>query len=138
MSQRQTITIREVEARTTPSTGKAYWRVRTDQGTFFVWEKALVDQLQPGTTVVVSTNGSVEYPKIVAVHEAHAAVAVSAPDPAVDSVPAPAPAPAVNERERRMLRMSALRAAAAALHGAHVSATELVEYAEQLLMWLES
>ena len=131
MSQRQTITVQSIESRTTPSTGKAYWRVRTDQGTFFVWEKALVDQLQPGTTVVVSTNGSAEYPKIVAVHEAHA------PDPAVDSTAAPEPAPAVSERERRMLRMSALRAAADVLHGSHVPAGELVEYAEVLLLWLE-
>jgi hypothetical protein len=135
MSQRQTITVQSIEPRTTPSTGKAYWRVRTDQGTFFVWEKALVDQLQPGTTVVVSTNGSAEYPKIVAVHEATAA---SAPDPAVDPTPAAEPTSAVSERERRMLRMSALRATADVLHGAHVPAGEVIEYAEQLLMWLES
>jgi hypothetical protein len=133
MSQRQTITVQSIEARTTPSTGKAYWRVRTDQGTFFVWEKALVDQLPPGATVVVSTNGSAEYPKIVAVHEAHA----SAPDPAVDPTPAAEPPSAVSERERRMLRMSALRAAADVLHGSHVPAGELVEYAEVLLLWLE-
>ncbi len=137
MSQRQTITVQSIEARTTPSTGKAYWRVRTDQGTFFVWEKALVDQLQPGATVVVSTNGSAEYPKIVAVHEAHATTA-SAPDPAVAPGPAVEPASAVSERERRMLRMSALRATADVLHGAHVPAGELVEYAEVLLLWLES
>jgi hypothetical protein len=131
MSQRQTITVQSIESRTTPSTGKAYWRVRTDQGTFFVWEKALVDQLQPGTTVVVSTNGSAEYPKIVAVHEAHA------PDPAVDSTAAAEPAPAVSERERRMLRMSALRATADILHGSHVPAGEVIDYAEVLLAWLE-
>ncbi len=134
MSQRQTITVQSIEARTTPSTGKAYWRVRTDQGTFFVWEKTLVDQLQPGATVVVSTNGSAEYPKIVAVHEATAA---SAADPAVDPVPAPEPASA-SERERRMLRMSALRAAADILHGSHVPAGEAIDYAEVLLLWLES
>jgi hypothetical protein len=133
MAEARTITIREVEARTTPSTGKAYWRVKSDRGVFFVWEKALADQLQPGATVVVSTNGSAEYPKIVAVHEAHA----SAPDPAVDPTPAPEPATAASERERRMLRMSALRAAADILHGSHVPAGEVIEYAEQLLMWLE-
>jgi hypothetical protein len=135
MAEIRTITVREVEARTTPSTGKAYWRVKSDSGVFFVWEKTIADQLQPGATVVVSTNGSAEYPKIVAVHETRDAA--SAPDPAVDPAPADAPAPAVSERERRMLRMSALRAAADALHGSHVPAGELVEYAEQLLMWLE-
>jgi hypothetical protein len=36
-----------------------------------------------------------------------------------------------------MLRMSALRAAADVLHGSHVPAGELVEYAEVLLLWLE-
>ena len=134
MAEIRTITIREVEARTTPSTGKAYWRVRTGQGTFFVWEKALVDQLQPGATVVVSINGSAEYPKIVAVHETRDAASV--PDPAVDPAPVE-PLSAVSERERRMLRMSALRAAADVLHGSHVPAGEVIEYAEQLLMWLE-
>jgi hypothetical protein len=133
MSQRQTITVQSIEARTTPSTGKAYWRVKSDSGTFFVWEKALVDQLQPGATVVVSINGSAEYPKIVAVHEAHA----SAPDPAVDPAPVEPPS-AVSERERRMLRMSALRAAADVLHGSHVPADEAIGYAQQLLAWLES
>jgi hypothetical protein len=133
MAETRTITIREVEG-TTPSTGKAYWRVRTDQGTFFVWEKALVDQLQPGATVVVTTNGSAEYPKIVAVHETRAAA--SAPDPAVDPVPADPPS-AVSERERRMLRMSALRATADILHGSHVPAGEVIDYAEVLLAWLE-
>jgi hypothetical protein len=83
MAEIRTITIREVEARTTPSTGKAYWRVKSDSGVFFVWEKAIADQLPPGATVVVSTNGSAEYPKIVAVHETPA----SAPDPAVDPPP---------------------------------------------------
>jgi hypothetical protein len=136
MAEIRTITIREVEARTTPSTGKAYWRVRTDQGTFFVWEKALVDQLQPGATVVVSTNGSAEYPKIVTVHEVRATTA-SAPDPAVDPTPVEPPS-AVSERERRMLRMSALRAAADILHGSHVPADEAIGYAQQLLAWLES
>jgi hypothetical protein len=135
MSQRQTITVQSIESRTTPSTGKAYWRVKSDSGVFFVWEKTIADQLQPGATVVVSTNGSAEYPKIVAVHETRDAA--STPDPAVDPVPAAEPTSAVSERERRMLRMSALRAAADVLHGSHVPAGELVEYAEQLLMWLE-
>jgi hypothetical protein len=51
----------------------------------------------------------------------------------------PAPAsPAAGERERRMLRMSALRAAADVLHGSGVPAGELIDYAEQLLAWLEA
>jgi hypothetical protein len=137
MAEIRTITIREVEARTTPSTGKAYWRVKTDSGTYFVWEKSIAEQLQPGMSAVVSTNGSAEYPKITAVHEAHV-TAASAADPAVDPAPAAEPPSVPSERERRMLRMSALRAAADVLHGSHVPAGEIIEYAEQLLMWLES
>jgi hypothetical protein len=136
MAEIRTITVREVEARTTPSTGKAYWRVKSDSGVFFVWEKTIADQLQPGATVVVSTNGSAEYPKIVAVHEAHVTTA-TAPDPAVDPTPAADPPSAVSERERRMLRMSALRATADILHGSHIAADEVIAYAEVLLQWLE-
>jgi hypothetical protein len=135
MAETRTITIREVEARTT-SAGKPYWRIRTDAGSFFAWEKSIADQLRPGLVAVVSTNGSAEYPKIVTVHEVRATTA-STPDPAVDPTPAADPLSAVSERERRMLRMSALRAAADVLHGSHVPAGELVEYAEVLLLWLE-
>jgi hypothetical protein len=91
--------------------------------------------LRPGLVAVVTTNGSAEYPKIVAVHETRDAASV--PDPAVDPAPAAEPPSAVSERERRMLRMSALRAAADVLHGSHVPAGEVVEYAEVLLLWLE-
>jgi hypothetical protein len=107
MSATRTITVEQVEARTT-SAGKPYWRVRTDAGSFFAWEKSIADQLRPGLVAVVTTNGSAEYPKIVAVHETRAAA--SAPDPAVDPAPVSEPPSAVSERERRMLRMSALRA----------------------------
>jgi hypothetical protein len=134
MSTTRTITVQSIEARTT-SAGKPYWRIRTDAGSFFAWEKSIADQLRPGLVAVVSTNGSAEYPKIVAVHETRDAA--SAPDPAVDPAPAAEPPSAVSERERRMLRMSALRAAADVLHGSHVPAGELVEYAEVLLLWLE-
>jgi hypothetical protein len=133
MAETRTITIREVEARTT-SAGKPYWRIRTEAGSFFAWEKSIADQLRPGLVAVVTTNGSAEYPKIVAVHETRAAA--SAPDPAVDPVPADPPS-AVSERERRMLRMSALRATADILHGSHVPAGEVIDYAEVLLAWLE-
>jgi hypothetical protein len=134
MSTTRTITVQSIEARTT-SAGKPYWRIRTDAGSFFAWEKSIADQLRPGLVAVVTTNGSAEYPKIVAVHETRDAA--SAPDPAVDPAPAAEPPSAVSERERRMLRMSALRAAADVLHGSHVPAGELVEYAEVLLLWLE-
>jgi hypothetical protein len=134
MSQRQTITVQSIEARTT-SAGKPYWRVRTDAGSFFAWEKSIADQLRPGLVAVVSTNGSAEYPKIVAVHETRDAA--STPDPAVDPAPVSEPLSAVSERERRMLRMCALKVSADILHGSHVPAGGLVEYAEQLLMWLE-
>jgi hypothetical protein len=134
MSTTRTITVQSIEARTT-SAGKPYWRIRTDAGSFFAWEKSIADQLRPGLVAVVTTNGSAEYPKIVAVHETRDAASV--PDPAVDPAPAAEPPSAVSERERRMLRMSALRAAADVLHGSHVPAGELVEYAEVLLLWLE-
>jgi hypothetical protein len=81
-------------------------------------------------TYQVVVNGTSDYPRIVDV--------TLVPDAAPAPAPAPAPATAVSERERRMLRMSALRAAADILHGSHVPAGEVIEYAEQLLMWLES
>jgi hypothetical protein len=78
-------------------------------------------------TYQVTVNGTSDYPRIIDV--------TLIPDAA--PAPAPAPAPAVSERERRMLRMCALKVSADILHGSHVPAGELVEYAEQLLMWLE-
>jgi hypothetical protein len=79
---------------------------------------------------VVSINGSGEYPKIVAVHEA--------PEPVEPAAREGAASPAAGERERRMLRMSALRAAADVLHGSGVPASELTAYADALVEWLEA
>ncbi len=127
--QRQTVHVLAVEQRQSQS-GKTFWRVRTDSGVYFTWEKAVADQLQPGTTAVVSINGSADYPKIVAVHEAP-----EPPEPASEGSPSPTPAGA---RERRMLRMSALRAAAEVLHGSGLPADQVVMYADELLRWLEA
>lgn len=132
MAQRQTVSVLAVEPRQSQS-GKGFWRVRTDSGVYFVWEKAIADQLAPGTTAVVSINGSADYPKIVAVHEAPEPPSNDAP-----ASPAPAPPAPAGDRERRMLRMSALRAAAEVLHGSGVEAGALIDYAEQLLAWLEA
>jgi len=131
MSTTRTITVEAVEERTTQK-GQRYWRVRAqgERQSLFCWDAALAQALEPGMTYQVTVNGTSEYPRIIDV--------TLVPDAAPTPAPAPAPAPAVSERERRMLRMSALRAAADVLHGSHVPAGEAIEYAEQLLMWLES
>lgn len=128
MAETRTITVSEVEERTSQN-GKRFWRVKVagEKQALFCWDETLAEALLPGQRYVVTVNGSAEYPRIVDV-----AVADTAPAPAT-----PAPAPAASERERRMLRMSALRAAADVLHGAHVPAGELIDYAEVLLDWLE-
>jgi hypothetical protein len=130
MTTTRTVTVEQVEARTT-SAGKPYWRVKVagERQSLFCWDPALAQALEPGMTYHVVVNGSADYPRIIDV--------TLIPDAAPAPAPAPAPATAVSERERRMLRMSALRAAADVLHGSHVTAGEVIEYAEQLLMWLE-
>jgi hypothetical protein len=129
MTATRTITVEQVEERTSQK-GQRYWRVKVvgERQSLFCWDPALAQALEPGMTYQVVVNGTSDYPRIIDV--------TLIPDATPGPTPAPAPAP-VSERERRMLRMSALRAAADALHGSHVPAGELVEYAEQLLMWLE-
>lgn len=127
MAETRTITVSEIEERTS-QTGKRFWRVKVagEKQVLFCWDETLAEAILPGQTYVVTVNGSSEYPRITSV--------------AVADEPAPAPAPAppaAGERERRMLRMSALRAAADVLHGSHVPAGELIDYAEVLLAWLE-
>jgi hypothetical protein len=131
MTATRTITVEAIEERTTQK-GQRYWRVRAqgERQSLFCWDPALAQALEPGMTYQVVVNGTSEYPRIVDV--------TLVPDAAPAPAPAPAPATAVSERERRMLRMSALRATADILHGSHVPAGEVIEYAEQLLMWLES
>jgi hypothetical protein len=128
MSATRTITVEAVEERTTQK-GQRYWRVKVagERQSLFCWDPALAQALEPGMTYHVVVNGSADYPRIIDV--------TLIPDAA--PAPAPAPAPAVSERERRMLRMSALRAAADILHGSHVPAGEVIDYAEVLLAWLE-
>jgi len=125
MAETRTITVSEIEERTSQN-GKRFWRVKVagEKQALFCWDAALADALLPGQTYVVTVNGSSEYPRITSVAFAD------------DAAPAPA-APTPGERERRTLRMSALRAAADVLHGSAVPASELVAYAEQLLAWLE-
>ena len=135
MAETRTITVSEIEERTSQN-GRRFWRVKVagEKQALFCWDAALAEALLPGQTYVVTVNGSSEYPRIVDV-----TVADTAPAPA-----APAPAPAAGEgrtahgeRERRMLRMSALRAAADVMHGSGVPAGELIDYAKVLLDWLE-
>jgi hypothetical protein len=130
MTVARTITVEAVEERTTQK-GQRYWRVKVagERQSLFCWDPALAQALEPGMTYHVVVNGSADYPRIIDV--------TLLPDAAPGPAPAAAPATAVSERERRMLRMSALRAAADVLHGSHVPAGELVEYAEVLLLWLE-
>jgi hypothetical protein len=132
MSATRTITVEAVEERTSQK-GQRYWRVRAqgERQSLFCWDPALAQALEPGMTYQVTVNGTSDYPRIIDV----TLLPDATPGPA--PAPAPAPATAVSERERRMLRMSALRAAADVLHGSHVPAGELVEYAEVLLLWLE-
>jgi len=164
MAQTKTLTIESIEERTSQS-GKPYWRIKVtgERQVYFVWDAALAQALLPGCTyavtlngtseypkildvtlvpdaapapdtAVVSINGSAEYPRIVAVHEAPVEHEASEP---VASAPAAPPAPA-GDRERRMLRMSALRAAAEVLHGTGLPAEQVTAYAETLLAWLEA
>lgn len=128
MAQRQTVTVLAVEERRSNS-GKAYWRVRTDSGVYFVWDQAVAAQLQPETTAVVSINGTTDYPRIVAVHEA--------PQPIGETPAEPGTPPAASDRQRQMLKMSALRTTGEILHGSALPADQVIAYAEQLLSWLE-
>ncbi|MBX6752736.1 MAG: hypothetical protein IRY86_00750 [Thermorudis peleae] len=102
--QRQTVTVLAVEPRQSQS-GKAYWRIRTDSGVYFAWSKEIVDQLPAGTTAVVSINGSAEYPRIVAVHEAPVEHEASEP---VASAPAAPPAPAGDRHKPHGLKPGGL------------------------------
>ncbi|GBD21842.1 hypothetical protein HRbin28_02306 [bacterium HR28] len=125
MAQERRVTVEHIEERTS-SEGKRYWRVKVagEKRSYFVWDPDVADALVVGQTYQATVNGSAEYPRITSVAFAD------------DAAPAPA-APTPGERERRMLRMSALRAAADVLHGSAVPASELLAYAEQLLAWLE-
>ena len=125
MAQERRVTVEHIEERTS-SEGKRYWRVKVagEKRSYFVWDPDVADALVVGQTYQATVNGSAEYPRITSV------TFIGEP------TPAPAP-PAASERERRMLRMSALRAAADVLHGSHVPAGELIDYAEVLLAWLE-
>jgi hypothetical protein len=128
MTATRTITVEQVEERTSQK-GQRYWRVKVagERQSLFCWDPALAQALEPGMTYQVTVNGTSDYPRIVDV----TLIPDAAPGPAT------APATAVSERERRMLRMSALRAAADVLNGSHVPAGEVIDYAEVLLAWLE-
>lgn len=127
MAQARTVTVEEVEERTSQQ-GKRYWRVKVagERQALFCWDEGLARGLAPGLTYQVTVNGSAEYPRITDV-----TLVTDAPAPAAPPAPA-------GDRERRMLRMSALRAAAEVLHGTGLPADQVTAYAEQLLDWLES
>lgn len=134
MAQTKMLTIESIEERTSQS-GKPYWRVKVtgEPRSYFVWDSELAQALVPGCTYQAVVNGSSDYPRIMDV----TLVPDAAPAPDTAAPAASTPAAAAEERERRMLRMSALRAAADVLHGSHVPAGELIDYAELLLAWLE-
>ena len=132
MAQTKTLTVESIEERTSQS-GKPYWRVKVtgEKQAYFVWDATLAEALLPGCTYQAVVNGSSDYPRIVDV--------TLVPDaaPAASTPAAPSTATPADKRERQMVRMSALRAAADVLHGSQVSAGELLDYAELLLAWLE-
>ncbi len=130
MAETRVVTVTDVEERMSQQ-GKRYWRIKVagERQSLFCWDHDLVQALIPGATYQVTVNGSAEYPRITD-------VTLIDTGASADHV-APAPVAFTNERERRMLRMSALRAAADVLHGSAVPASELVAYADQLLTWLE-
>ncbi|MBX6754527.1 MAG: hypothetical protein IRY86_09865 [Thermorudis peleae] len=134
MAQTRTITVEQIEERTTRD-GRPYWRVRVagEKQALFCWDAGLAQTLVPGLTYAATINGSAEYPKLLDVTVLPDAAPTSDTTPAVSTTPAAA----ADARERRMLRMSALRAAADVLHGSQVPADELLDYAELLLAWLE-
>jgi len=123
MTQTRTITVEQVEHRTTGD-GKRYWRVRVagETRSLFVWDPEVANALVAGQTYRVTVNGSAEYPRITDV--------VPADEPAAEP-----PAPAA--REQQLLRLAALRAAAEVMHGSQVPAAVLLDYAETVLAWLE-
>lgn len=124
MAQTKTLTVESIEERTSQS-GRPYWRVKVtgEPRSYFVWSEELAQALVPGCTYQATINGTSDYPRIVDV--------TLVPDAPAANTPA-------DTRERRMLRMSALRAASEVLHGTSVAADELLAYAEALLRWLES
>ncbi len=130
MATTRTVTIEAIEERTSQK-GQRYWRVKVagERQSLFVWDAGLAEALMPGCTYQVELNGSADYPRI--------ADATLVPEAPVASTPPASPVP-TGDRERRMLRMSALRAAAEVLHGSGVPANELTSYAETLLEWLEA
>ncbi|MBX6754575.1 MAG: hypothetical protein IRY86_10110 [Thermorudis peleae] len=134
MAQTKTLTVESIEERTSQS-GKPYWRVKVtgEKQAYFVWDVTLAEALLPGCTYQAVVNGSSDYPRIVDV----TLVPDAAPAPDTAAPAASTPAAAADAREQRMLKMSALRAAADVLHGSQVSAGELLDYAELLLAWLE-
>ena len=125
----RTITVEAIEERVSQQ-GQRYWRVRVvgEKRSLFVWDAGLAEALVPGCTYQVELNGSADYPRITD--------ATLVPD--IPTTSTPAAPPAASDRERRMLRMSALRAAAEVLHGTGLPADQVVVYADELLRWLEA
>ncbi|MCS7293885.1 MAG: hypothetical protein NZ761_00595 [Dehalococcoidia bacterium] len=148
--------------------GSPFWRVRVrgEPLSYFVWDEAVASKLRPGHAALVEVGGGAQYPRITAVYEWDPSMADDGLPPEWDfdegdegeaagedggndlaaaaEAPAVSAAPAVPrlldpvQREMRMLRMSALRAAADVYAGSAVSSEELLAYAERLIAWLLS
>ncbi|MCS7295799.1 MAG: hypothetical protein NZ761_10440 [Dehalococcoidia bacterium] len=148
--------------------GSPFWRVRVrgEQLSYFVWDEEVASKLRPGHAALVEVGGGAQYPRITAVYERESAMAdyelppewefdeggegeaagedeggdlaPAAEVPAVSAAPPVPRLPDPVQREMRMLRMSALRAAADVYAGSAVSSEELVAYAERLIAWLLS
>lgn len=127
MAQTRTIVVESVEERTSQQ-GKRFWRVKVagERQALFCWDAGLAQALTPGLTYQVTINGSQDYPRITD--------ATLIPDaPAEPGTP-----PATSDRQRQMLKMSALRTTGEILHGSALPADQVIAYAEALLQWLES
>lgn len=99
--------------------GKTFWVVRPADGEgqdLYVWDQGLAELLGRGGVWDVTIN-------------AQGRVLEARPVQGAQAEP--------DARETRILRMSALRAAADVLHGSAMSAPDVIAYANLLLAWLK-
>ncbi|MCS7294144.1 MAG: hypothetical protein NZ761_01955 [Dehalococcoidia bacterium] len=143
-------------------------RVRGEQMALFVWDEEVAKKLRPGRVALVEVGGTGQFPRITAVYERERGTPADDELPSEwefeDGADGGAEGDAFGEeadeeepaqqagkeartlpafvdplqRELRMLRMSALRAAADVYAGSAVTSEELIAYAEKLVAWLLS
>lgn len=131
----QTITLAvQAVARRVTQDGTPFWIIHAPgDKRFFCWNPEVAALLKVGA-VVQATVRNGKHPRILAAEPASNGTA----EPEAPAESSSETSPSTDPRERRMLRMSALRAAAEVLHASAVPAAELVSYAETLVSWIES